>query len=264
MASPFPGMDPYLEERAIWMDVHLRLIAVISRLLQPELLPRYYSHVGERVYIEDARYALCPDVAVLKAGDRAPLPGRGGAMLVMDEPVIATYELQNREPYLEIRSASSHEVVTVIELLSPANKDLGRGNAEYRKKQEQVLVSRASFVEIDLLRAGAPTLAVAASTLAVLRPHDYLAVVHRAATRDRGEHYAFTLQDRLPRMRIPLLPGDADVPLDLPAAFRACYEEGAYQVRIDYRQDPPPPPLPPEDAAWLAGLLQEAGLRPAT
>ncbi|MGV3722214.1 MAG: DUF4058 family protein [Actinomycetota bacterium] len=228
MASPFPGMDPYLEEGSLWMDVHLSLIAAICHELQSLLVPRYYAHLGERSYIEDVR----------------------------------TYELRNREPYLEIRSASSHEVVTVIELLSPANKDVGRGNEEYRRKQEQVLGSQASFVEIDLLRGGAPTAAVTTAALAALPPHDYLAVVHRATARDRGEHYPFTLHDRLPRIGIPLLPGDADAPLDLPAAFLHCYEEGAYQVRVDYRREPPAPPLSAEDGAWLASLLQKAGLRP--
>jgi hypothetical protein len=255
-------MDPYLEERALWMDVHLGLIAAIRHELQSLLVPRYYAHLGERVYIEDVRRALLPDVTVILSPNRNAPPSRGGATLVMDEPIIATYELQNREPYLEIRSASSHEVVTVIELLSPANKDVGRGNVEYRKKQEQLLASQVSFVEIDLLRGGDPTAAVTTGALAALPPHDYLAVVHRATARDRGEHYPFTLRDRLPRIGIPLLPGDADVPLDLPAAFQHCYEEGAYQVRVVYRQAPPPPPLSAEDTNWLASLLQEAGLRP--
>lgn len=41
MPSPFPGMDPYLEERSLWPDVHQRLIAYISETLQPQIRPKY-------------------------------------------------------------------------------------------------------------------------------------------------------------------------------------------------------------------------------
>ena len=36
-ASPFPGMDPYLESR--WSDVHVKLIGFIGEALQPLLPP---------------------------------------------------------------------------------------------------------------------------------------------------------------------------------------------------------------------------------
>lgn len=40
MPSPFPGMDPYLEQSERWPDLHQRLIAYISEELQPQLLPK--------------------------------------------------------------------------------------------------------------------------------------------------------------------------------------------------------------------------------
>lgn len=35
MPLPFPGMNPYLEDRALWPDVYHRLISVISEFLSP-------------------------------------------------------------------------------------------------------------------------------------------------------------------------------------------------------------------------------------
>lgn len=49
MPSPFPGMDPYLEDRSLWPDVHQRLIAYISEALQPQVRPKSVARIGERI-----------------------------------------------------------------------------------------------------------------------------------------------------------------------------------------------------------------------
>lgn len=59
---------------------------------------------------------------------------------------------------------------------------------------------------------------------------------------------------------IPLRAPDDDAPLDIGAALRAAYEEGAYDLSIDYRGDPDPP-LEAEDAAWADDLLRGKKLR---
>ncbi len=41
MPTPFPGMDPYLERRGLWEEVHTGLIAAMQQLLNPLLQPRY-------------------------------------------------------------------------------------------------------------------------------------------------------------------------------------------------------------------------------
>ncbi|PSR17032.1 hypothetical protein C8255_14750 [filamentous cyanobacterium CCP3] len=41
MPSPFPGMDPYLEQINLWSEFHSRLIVAIADALAPELLPKY-------------------------------------------------------------------------------------------------------------------------------------------------------------------------------------------------------------------------------
>ena len=72
MPSPFPGIDPYLEDPARWPGVHQRSITYIADALQPGLRPQYNAVIGERVIIEapGATRAICPDVIVVKRGAR--------------------------------------------------------------------------------------------------------------------------------------------------------------------------------------------------
>ena len=51
---------------------------------------------------------------------------------------------------------STGKVVTVLELLSPANKSPGEGRRLYEEKRLQVLGTRTHLVEVDLLRGGEP------------------------------------------------------------------------------------------------------------
>ena len=69
-------------------------------------------------------------------------------------------------------------------------------------------------------------------------------------------------KDKLPVVPVPLLPPDADVPLDLQAAVDACFALVGYERLIDYTVPPPPPDLSPADVAWLDAMLRAAGLRP--
>lgn len=50
MPSPFPGMNPYLENREIWPAVHNRLIIAIADFLIPKVLPKSFVDIEQRVY----------------------------------------------------------------------------------------------------------------------------------------------------------------------------------------------------------------------
>ena len=50
MASPFPGMDPYLERPEIWPNFHSTFIAVARDVLAPRLRPNFFVGIEERVY----------------------------------------------------------------------------------------------------------------------------------------------------------------------------------------------------------------------
>lgn len=46
--SPFPGMDPYLENPDLWPDFHDRLAGVISAKLNEDLPSQFYSRLQKR------------------------------------------------------------------------------------------------------------------------------------------------------------------------------------------------------------------------
>jgi len=261
MPSPFPGMDPYLEEPARWPDVHQRLITYIADALQPQVRPRYYARIGERVYILNPPQALYLDIMLIQRPLREPATAKAEAETALDTPTILTLPpVEHREPFVEIVHASGDEVVAVIEVLSPTNKAPGEGHQLYHRKQQHILDSPAHLIEIDLLSAGLLTVAISQEGLASLPPHRYLTSVQRAPDRYRFEVYPLPLQQRLPRVRIPLREPDPDVGLDLQAVFTQCYDNGGYADLIDYRR-PPSAALSEAEAAWGDGLLKGKGLR---
>ena len=53
-----PGMDPYLENPALWPEVHSRLMVAIADILNPQILPKYRASIEQRVYDLDADDSL--------------------------------------------------------------------------------------------------------------------------------------------------------------------------------------------------------------
>jgi hypothetical protein len=217
-------MDPYLEAPDLWPDVHHQLISEIQATLNRLLRPHHVARIQLRVYIPD------------------------------EDGVRFIDEIE--EARLEIRHRESKSLVTVIEVLSPANKIRGsRGRASFMEKRRDTLASDVHWVEIDLLRAGHPSV-----TRPPLVPSDYRVMVSRAGERTRALYWPVGVRQPLPVIGIPLRGKDPDVPLDLGAVLTAAYDHGAYDLSVDYRREPDPP-LPADDAAWADALLREKGLR---
>jgi Protein of unknown function (DUF4058) len=70
--------------------------------------------------------------------------------------------------------------------------------------------------------------------------------------------YPIRLQDTLPMIEIPLLPGDPAVKLDVQAAFGQAYDAGPYSREIDFVRDAILPPLRPAQARWAAARRKAA------
>src|SRR5262249_8271211 len=160
MPSPFPGMDPYLESSGLWQDLHHSLIYCAREALQPQLPLRYYALIEERIILEAPSRSYYPDVTIARqgagtasAGGGQGAPG-GGAVVVATMEADVAIEVEDeeeiRQGYLEIREVSGGRVVTVIEVISSANKVPGsRVHQTYLHKQADVLASDANLVEID-------------------------------------------------------------------------------------------------------------------
>lgn len=236
MPSPFPGMDPYLEVRGRWPNVHASLISSIREDLREVIRPKYVAHIQERIQLTNIQQGYYPDVLLLK---QPPTPFSTSATRVADEPqTFALIDESYHVPYIEIISVESGEVVTVIELLSPANKS-GKGRVDYIEKQEELLETNVNLVEIDLLGYGRNT--VLARRISTIKPDNwrYIISISRANQRRKLQCYAMSIEQRLPRCLIPLREPDPDVVLDLPSAFNKAYTVGDYDILIDYSVRPP-------------------------
>jgi hypothetical protein len=58
MPTPFPGMDPYLERRGQWEDVHTRLIVAIADALAPQVRPTYRGKVEPTLMLNQVLHDL--------------------------------------------------------------------------------------------------------------------------------------------------------------------------------------------------------------
>jgi hypothetical protein len=255
MSMIFPGMDPYLENSHLWPGVHNALIVYLRDQMQPLLRPRYIAAIEQRVYIESPEHQYIPDVSVRGT----PPHGRGSrasAVAEVDEPILVeTPGPEMHESYIEIIDRlSGHQVVAIIEVVSPSNKFPGPGRDSYLAKQHHVMASTTHLVEIDLLRVGEHVMAVSQWLARSRRPYNYLACVNRyQVPRGEFELYPCGLRERLPRIGVPLAGDDPDVPLDIQAGIARVYEAGEYGAVLNYRK-PCEPPLSPEDQAWADEL----------
>ena len=266
MPSPMPGMDPYLEHPSSWPNFHHRLITAIAISLGPQLRPKYRVVVEEATYqTEGAASVLVgvPDLAVQQAAahpavavPKATLSevSPGGTLI---QPIQVELPMPTvvRQGYLEIREVLTREVVTVIEVLSPANKRPGEGRRSYQVKRQTILASATNLVEIDLLRQW-PTLLYLPDSL---QTH-YRILVSASDHRPQASLYAFNVQDPIPAFPLPLRDAEVEPIVNLQGLLADLYDQSGYDLAIDYGADPVPP-LGQKDAQWLAAWLKQRGLR---
>jgi hypothetical protein len=251
MPSPFPGMDPWLEDPGLWPDVHTTLIVGLREALVPALRPRYVVRVEERVYLDDdPGGVLVPDLAVRGAPPMAPSSSSAHGASVAPVVLPTVMDVEVRERLLTIRAADSDEVVTVIEVLSPSNKrgPESEGRRQYLARRGHVLHSTAHLVELDLLRGG--------HRVPMLRPlpaAEYYAIVGRADRRPQCEVWPVGLRDRLPTIPIPLR-AEEQVALDLQGVLDVAYDRAGWADAVNRAPDPTPP-LREDDLAWARACL---------
>ena len=254
MPSPFPGMNPYLEQPGVWHDFHQAYITAIRNALIPQIRPDYIAKIDDHVYIHelsgDERVFLGrPDVSVMHSGGVATATaGRSVAAPAFGHihPGVDTIH----ESYIEIRDRETSEVITVIELLSPTNKAPGSDREQYIGKRKAVLSSNTHLVEIDLLRGGQRM------PVEDLPPCDYVVMVSRSYERPRVELWPFMLRDPLPLIPVPLRLGRTDATLDLGQLLHDQFDAAGYEDYV-YRTSPQPP-LAAAETTWAAALVKLA------
>jgi len=260
MPSPFPGMNPYLENPELWPEVHHWILTLLAESLIPQLRPKYRVAVEKRVYHDTDRNSVLigiPDVAIARS--LKPTIQESSNIAVASPPVKpVTVNIpipeEIRETYLEVREVATGEVITVIELLSPKNKRQGEGRKAYQTKRLQILGSSTHLVEIDLLRGG--------ESMPILDNNiksDYRILVSRSQLRPRAELYPFNLPEAIPAFLLPLQKEDIEPLVDLQNVIQDLFDRAGLDLAIDYNSEPVPP-IQEIDLIWVNELLKEERL----
>lgn len=264
IASPFPGMDPYLESPAIWHTLHTRLITNLADQLTNKLAPTYIADFETDIVIDyvdtganggsnsggtESRPVLEPDVAIRKPASTVTELTATGSVVVAPLQLRIPMPVERRLSRVKIVHRKRELLVAVIELLSPVNKRPGDKREKYLKKRTKYLDSSIHFIEIDLLRQWKRM-----PLEGKLPDCDYLILVSDANKRPDVDVWPLSVRNPFPLIPVPLLRPDPPVMADLGEALRIAYMRARYDLQVNYDQ-PPTPPLSQEDAPWAEELI---------
>jgi len=255
MPSPFPGMDPWLEDPDLFPDIHDSLITYLRDAINAQLPEPYYARSATRIWLDDEDQRE-PDIFLGSPDREPPGPAQYQPFDSTGLLVIAPDPLPVEEKYLEIRSNNGDRLVTSVEVLSASNKKSGgKGHLKYLEKQLECREAGAALVEIDLLRAGWHTTAVPEDRLRRRAPsYRYHVCVSGRAVRGNYVVAAVALADRLPRVLVPLDSAASPLFVELQPLFDRAYDNGRYSRQIRYQQ-PPRPTLTDAEQAWANDIL---------
>ncbi len=259
MPSPFPGMNPYLEDTDIWPDFHTTLFVEIRAELNRRLPAGYMARLDRYVWVEepeDSSASLLgkPDAFVTEEFESQSATAEPETTITACVRLVRPAVKHAGNRFLKVIDAKNRRVVTVIEVLSPSNKARGGDRDAYLAKRDEYLGLDINLVEIDLLRKGKrPTWGDPPP-----EPADYSVLVFRASEFPAAAYWAISVRDRLPVVAIPLNPESASVALPLQDCFNRAFAAGRYEVEFDYGF-PPDPPFGDGDADWVRERIAIAG-----
>jgi hypothetical protein len=251
MPSPFPGMNPYLEQEDSWQDFHQRFLSTIAEMLGQKIGSEYIVKLEAHIFVhelsaEERRFVGRADVGLSHSG-----PSSGNtATATLPAPFQLTLPSVDfeRYPYIEIRDRQRRSLITVLEMLSPSNKKPGHDRDGYVGERRWLLYGPVNFVELDLLRLGQRLPLPEEIPLC-----DYCILVRKAMEGLKVGIWPLQLRDPLPTIPIPLRHPAPDISLNLQEALHRVYDAARYQNYI--YTGSPEPPLNTEDAAWAKTLV---------
>lgn len=145
-------------DAGIFHDFHLSWTAEIKGALNRGLLPPEYYALAEQIV-----GGLGPDVVTLeRPGPRSPGgAAESGGMVLTATPPRAEYHLRGEiDPYaakanrVAIRHRSGHELVAVIEIVSPGNKNSRHGINSLVSKAIELIQGGIHLLVMDLFPPG--------------------------------------------------------------------------------------------------------------
>ena len=241
MRSPFPGMDPYLEHPALWPDVHNSLIAAIRDALAPLVAPRYYVGLEQRAYAlqpDDLVFIGRPDVSVVPASVAEPAAPpytvtRDAGPIWVELP--AADEVS--EDYIVIHDVATGKLITAVGVALARQQDQpARAPAVPWRSARKCSPHHTNFIEVDLLRGGAPMPVMGAAVAG-----DYRLLVRRVWQRLRAQLCAAsTCASRFRPSQSPWRVAKKSLALRLNDVLHGLYERARFDLRLDYGRPPIP------------------------
>ena len=259
MPSPFPGMNPYLEQADVWEDFHQRLLTRAADSIAAQAGRKYIVKLEAKVYLheignderggDERAFLGSGDIGLSHAG---PDDNGGAAVDVIEAPVLVQIPkvYEERSSSIEVRDRERRTLVTVIEILSPTNNYSGPDREAFLAKRQNFIYSPVNYVEIDLMRGG-PRMPIREMTAC-----DYCYFVHRAVDRMVAGFWPLGLREPLPPIPVPLRYPDADLSVDIQGLIHTVYDAAHYENYIYAGR--PEPPLSPADAEWARQLIPAA------
>ena len=266
--NPFPGMDPYLEHRHIWPGFHNRLIARLADDVGARLPDNYRIDIDERTEAAavfdphvDSDFFVADALVTDRLGTpdwwelAPPLPSTVPTVGTLPENAVSVRVAMPDEvkvTWLYVQRMPDWKVVTVVEILSPTNKNQGWGRTNYLRKREDVLSSGVSLVEIDLLRGG--------HTMPLETPSpsgDYRILVCRGWERPNAALYPFDVRHPIPTFTLPLQPGDDEPGIALGELINGIHQLARYSQITRYEASPPAPEFGGDVKEWIAERLAQ-------
>lgn len=160
IAGPFVGrIDPWAEQGEHFAQIHGGMIGHIVTQIQPALLERGYV-AGRETSLQIVNQRE-PDVYIhredgLRFVPRPPYTNYADAALALKINVGTPISAQNRQRISIFRPSENHpkrELVTVIEVISPTNKQKDAEMLRYQAYRDRLLGMNVNVVEIDLTRS---------------------------------------------------------------------------------------------------------------
>jgi hypothetical protein len=116
MPSPFPGMDPFIEDQK-WKPFHTQFVTALGHALVPQVRPKYVVDVEEYVFLaqppDDPHKIVEPDVALSESGKTWLEASSMPQSAVTLQPAVLTLPRPERlrQPYLVISTRAYKDVV---------------------------------------------------------------------------------------------------------------------------------------------------------
>lgn len=242
MPSPFPGIDPFFESEMGTTDFRHGLIVRLSGALNEVLPEHYVARLGQRHFSVDPDFVLPKRLLHrFNSAERVHSSHSGVTARMPNMKSLDPY----REIFIEITAVATWQVVTVVELLSPANKNGGRG--QYIERRQQLLKEPVNIVEIDLTRGGVRPLFEFD-----FAPNSYCFLLSPVSDRPYTSVIEWMVKDPVPELSVPVTGEDVPIQLRLSEIIETQRRLGRYEHLIHYDQPAPPPSFAGDDAEWVA------------